>query len=164
MPTRAVVSAVSGKIPRHIITSCRIAVAFMMDRDWRTCPAQAEGSMRYLLQLAFLLAALADSTAFAADHLIRLAQVVTPGQVAPVPLVPTPLISSQASTACVTGCDTQAMTCQNACVAAPPTATASSLFAAPTISPNLSAPCVLNCTTQQLLCKRVCYQPAPNLR
>jgi len=73
--------------------------------------------MRCLLQLAILLAALADSTAFAADR-IQLAQVVTPGQVAPVPLVPTPLISSQTSTACLVGCDTQVMTCQNACVAA----------------------------------------------
>ena len=73
--------------------------------------------MRCLLQLAILLAALADSTAFAADR-IQLAQVVTPGQVAPVPLVPTPLISSQTSTACLVGCDTQVMACQNACVAA----------------------------------------------
>src|SRR6516162_2640639 len=116
--------------------------------------------MRYLLQLAFLLAALADSTAFAADHLIRLAQVVTPGQVAPVPLVPTPLISSQTSTACLVGCDTQVMTCQNACVAAGQAA----LTAIATPSSGGAAACVLSCTTQQLLCKRACSQPAPNLR
>ena len=115
--------------------------------------------MRYLLQLAILLAALADSTAFAADR-IQLAQVIIPGQVQPVPLVPTPLISSQASTACVTGCDTQVMTCQSACVAAGQAA----ITATATPSSGGAAACTLNCTTQQLLCKRVCYQPAPNLR
>ena len=116
--------------------------------------------MRYLLQLAILLAALADSTAFAADR-IQLAQVVIPGQVQPVPLVPTPLISSQASTACVTGCDTQAMTCQNTCVAA---GQAASIATTATPSSGGAAACTLNCTTQQLLCKRACYQPAPNFR
>ena len=115
--------------------------------------------MRCLLQLAILLAALADSTAFAADR-IQLAQVVTPGQVAPVPLVPTPLISSQTSTACLVGCDTQVMTCQNACVAAGQAA----LTAIATPSSGGAAACVLSCTTQQLLCKRACSQPAPNLR
>src|SRR6516165_125206 len=134
-----------------------------MERDWRACPAQAEGSMRYLLQLAILLAALADSTAFAEDR-IQLAQVVIPGQVQPVPLVPTPLIASQASTACVSGCDTQAMTCQNACVPGPRTVTPGTFFGSPTIAPSTSAPCALNCTTQQLRCKQTCYQPAPNLR
>ena len=115
--------------------------------------------MRYLLQLAILLAALADSTVFAADR-IQLAQVVIPGQVQPVPLVPTPLISSQASTACVTGCDTQVMTCQSACVAAGQAA----ITATATPSSGGAAACTLNCTTQQLLCKRACNQPAPNLR
>jgi len=116
--------------------------------------------MRCLLQLAILLAALADSTAFAADR-IQLAQVVTPGQVAPVPLVPTPLISSQTSTACLVGCDTQVMTCQNACVAAGQAALTA--IATPPSSGGAAA-CALNCTTQQLLCKRACNQPAPNLR
>ena len=115
--------------------------------------------MRCLLQLAILLAALADSTAFAADR-IQLAQVVTPGQVAPAPLVPTPLIPSQTSTACLVGCDTQVMTCQNACVAAGQAA----LTAIATPSSGGAAACVLSCTTQQLLCKRACSQPAPNLR
>src|SRR3984893_9624815 len=39
-----------------------------------------------------------------------------PGLVQPVPLTPTPLISSQTSTACLVACDTQVMNCQNACV------------------------------------------------
>src|SRR6202022_3061081 len=80
---------------------------------FRTCLAQMEASMRYVLQISILLAAFADSTAFAADP-IRLAQVITPGQVQPTPLVPTPLISSQTSTACLVSCDTQDMKCQNA--------------------------------------------------
>jgi hypothetical protein len=115
--------------------------------------------MRYLLQFAILLAALADSTAFAADR-IQLAQVVTPGQVQPVPLVPTPLISSQTSTGCLVGCDTAVMTCQNACVAAGQAAG----VATATPSSGGAAACVLNCSTQQLLCKRACNQPVPNLR
>src|SRR5262245_6495479 len=41
---------------------------------------------------------------------------VSTGVVQPVPVVPTPLISSQTSTACAVGCDTQAMNCQNACI------------------------------------------------
>jgi hypothetical protein len=44
-----------------------------------------------------------------------------PGLVQPVPLTPTPLISSQTSTACLVACDTQIMNCQNACVIVGPT-------------------------------------------
>jgi hypothetical protein len=43
-----------------------------------------------------------------------------PGLVQPVPLTPTPLISSQTSTACLVACDTQVMNCQNACVVVGP--------------------------------------------
>jgi hypothetical protein len=107
-----------------------------------------EASMRYVLQLSILLAAFAGSTAFAADR-IRLAQVITPGQVQPVPLVPTPLISSQTSTACLVGCDTQVMNCQNACLTVAPTTPG-------TANPAGTAPCTLNCTTQQLVCKQTC--------
>jgi len=103
--------------------------------------------MRYVLQLAILLAVVAGSTAFAADR-IRLAQVITPGQVQPVPLIPTPLISSQASTACLVGCDTQVMNCQNACLSVGPTTGIA--------NPAGTAPCTLNCTTQQLVCKQAC--------
>jgi hypothetical protein len=103
--------------------------------------------MRYVLQISILLAAFADSTAFAADP-IRLAQVITPGQVQPTPLVPTPLISSQTSTACLVSCDTQVMNCQNACVVVGP--------ATGTLNPAGNAPCTLNCTAQQLVCKQAC--------
>jgi hypothetical protein len=103
--------------------------------------------MRYVLQISILLAAFAGSTAFAADR-IRLAQVITPGQVQPVPLTRTPLISSQTSTACLVGCDTQLMNCQNACVVVGP--------ATGTPNPAGNAPCSLNCTTQQLVCKQTC--------
>ena len=103
--------------------------------------------MRYVLQLSILLAAFAGSTAFAAGR-IRLAQVIIPGQVQPVPLTPTPLISSQTSTACPVNCDTLVMNCQNACVVVGP--------AAPTPNPVGNAPCTLNCTTQQLVCKQAC--------
>jgi hypothetical protein len=101
--------------------------------------------MRYVLQLSILLAAIGSSTACGADQ-IRLAQ-----QVQPTPVVPTPLISSQTSTACLVGCDTQVMNCQNACVIVGPT----------TGTPNLAgtAPCTLNCTTQQLVCKQACSRP-----
>ena len=83
--------------------------------------------MRYVLQLSILLAAFGISTALASDRL-RLAQAVpVPGQIAPqgqvlpAPLLPTPLISSQTSTACLVACDTQVMNCQNACVVVGPT-------------------------------------------
>jgi hypothetical protein len=105
--------------------------------------------MRYVVQLGILLAAVAGSTAFGADQM-RLAQVVnpTPGQVQPVPLTRTPLISSQTSTACLVSCDTQTMNCQNACVTVGPTTS--------TANPAGTAPCTLSCTTQQLVCKQVC--------
>jgi hypothetical protein len=103
--------------------------------------------MRYVLQFAILLAVFAGSTAFAADRM-RLAQVVTPGQVQPIPLTPTPLISSQTSTACLVSCDTQLMNCQNACVVVGP--------ATGTLNPTGNAPCTLNCTSQQLVCKQTC--------
>jgi hypothetical protein len=98
--------------------------------------------MRYVLQLAMLLAAFASSTAFGADR-IRLAQ-----QVAPTPLTPTPLLSSPTSTACLVGCDTQVMNCQNACVIVGPATGAP--------NPAGTASCTLNCTTQQLVCKQAC--------
>ncbi len=113
--------------------------------------------MRYVLQLSILLAALDVSTALAADRL-RLAQAVqgqiaVPGQVQPAPLVPTPLISSQTSTGCLVSCDTQVMTCQNACVIVGPTAS--------TVNPGGNSACSLNCTTQQLVCKQACTRPGP---
>jgi len=91
--------------------------------------------MRYVLQLSILIAAFDISTARALDR-IRLAQavpgqIVTPGLVQPVPLTPTPLISSQISTACLVACDTQVMNCQNACVVVGPTA----VRLAPSIAP-----------------------------
>ena len=107
--------------------------------------------MRYVLQLSILLAALDVSTVLAADRL-QVAQAVqgqipVPGQVQPAPLLPTPLISPQTSTGCVVSCDTQVMTCQNACIVAGPTTS--------TVKSGSSA-CSLNCTTQQLLCKQAC--------
>ena len=111
--------------------------------------------MRYILQVSILLALFASSTVLAADR-IRLAQGVptpnplptplTPGQL--VPLTPTPLISPQTSTACLVGCDTAAMNCQNACVVVGPVTGAA--------NPAGSSPCNLNCTTQQLVCKQAC--------
>ena len=85
--------------------------------------------MSYVLRLSALLAAVIISPADASDR-IRLAQAV-PGQVAPqgqvlpAPIAPTPLLQSPTSTACLVGCDTQLMNCQNACiVVGPVTATA----------------------------------------
>jgi hypothetical protein len=106
--------------------------------------------MRYVLRLFALLTAFAISSAHGSER-IRLAQalpgqVAPQGQVLPSPLAPTPLLQSQNSTACLVGCDTQLMNCQNACiVVGPVTATSSS-----------TAPCALNCTTQQLVCKNAC--------
>jgi hypothetical protein len=110
--------------------------------------------MRYVLQLSIMLAAFDISGAQAAGR-VQLAQAV-PGQVAPqgqvlpAPIAPTPLLSSQTSTACLVSCDTQAMNCQNACVAVGPTTGAA---AAPAGS------CPLNCGTQQLVCKQACTRP-----
>ncbi len=69
------------------------------------------------------------------------------GVVQPSPLTPTPLLSPQSSTACLVGCDTQAMNCQNTCVV---------VGASATLNPAPAAPCNLNCTTQQLVCKQAC--------
>jgi len=113
--------------------------------------------MRYVLQLSILLVAFGISTALASDRL-RLAQAVpVPGQIAPqgqvlpAPLLPTPLISSQTSTACLVACDTQVMNCQNACVVVGPTTG--------TLNPAGSSSCTLNCTSQQLVCKQACTRP-----
>ena len=106
--------------------------------------------MKRVLQFFLVAAVLASSRAVAEDR-VRLAQVITPGQVQPVPLTPTPLISSQGSTACLVACDTQSMNCQNACIVVGPTVTTS--------SPAGTSPCTLNCTTQQLVCKQVCTRP-----
>src|SRR5262249_27388823 len=76
------------------------------------------------------------------------------GVVQPVPVVPTPLISSQTSTACVVGCDTQAMNCQNACIVV-------GASAAVTTSPSSASACNLSCTTSQLVCKQGCIRPSP---
>jgi len=98
--------------------------------------------MRYVRQVCILLGLLASSGAFGAERIrlapqvapipvapvlaadrIRLAQAVqapTQGQVQPIPLTPTPLLSSQTATACLVSCDTQVMNCQNACVVAGP--------------------------------------------
>jgi hypothetical protein len=111
--------------------------------------------MRYVLQLSILLAVFDNSTALALDRILLAqavpGQVVTPGQVQPAPLTPTPLISSQTSTACLVSCDTQVMNCQNACVVVGP-ATSTSNHAG-------TSPCTLSCTTQQLVCKQACSRP-----
>ncbi len=93
--------------------------------------------MRYVRQVGIVLAALTSSGALAQ-------------QVAPIPVAPTPLISSQSSTACLVSCDTQVMNCQNACVVVGPTTA---------LNPAGSSPCTLNCTTQQLVCKQACTRP-----
>ena len=103
--------------------------------------------MRYVRQVCILLGLLASSGAFGAER-IRLAQ-----QGAPIPVAPTPLISSQTTTACLVSCDTQVMNCQNACVVAGPTTGV--------VNPAGNAPCNLNCTTQQLVCKQACTRPQP---
>ena len=117
-------------------------------------PAQTEASMRCVMQFLVLLAACVGATGSAAER-VQLAQVITPGQVQPVPLTPTPLISSQTSTACLVGCDTQVMTCQNACL---PTSPATGIPVNPAASAGTS-PCALSCTTQQLVCKQACTRP-----
>ena len=102
--------------------------------------------MRYVLRLSALLVAFVISSAHGSER-IRLAQAI-PGQVLPAPLPPTPLLSSPTSTACLVGCDTQLMNCQNACIVVGP------VTAIP--NPVGTAPCALNCTSQQLVCKNAC--------
>ena len=103
------------KGPSRANTDWRLALLHRtpMLLEFRTFLVQTEASMRYVLQLSILLAAFGISTALASDRL-RLAQAVpVPGQIAPqgqvlpAPLLPTPLISSQTSTACLVDCDTQ---------------------------------------------------------
>ncbi|HEY7242733.1 MAG TPA: hypothetical protein VH678_02490 [Xanthobacteraceae bacterium] len=91
--------------------------------------------MRFVRQVWIVLTVLTSSGALAQ-------------QVAPIPVTPTPLISSQSSTACLVGCDTQVMNCQNACVVVGPTTGV--------VNPPGNSPCTLNCTTQQLVCKQAC--------
>jgi hypothetical protein len=108
--------------------------------------------MGYILRLSFLLA-LCTGAACAVVTLVGTstgqAQQSSTGVVQPAPLSPTPLISSQNATACLVGCDTQAMNCQNACVIVGANATS-------TVNPPPSGPCNLSCTTQQLVCKQAC--------
>ena len=108
--------------------------------------------MWYVLQLSILLVAIDVSSATAAER-VRLAQAVpgqvpVAGQVQPIPLTPTPLLSPVAATSCLATCDTQVMTCQNACV-----------VVGPTTSTAPPGSCALNCTSQQLVCKQACTRP-----
>jgi hypothetical protein len=102
---------------------------------------RVEVSMNRLRSICILLVVAATSTALAQQG---------QQQVQPIPLTPTPLLSSQASTACLIGCDTQVMSCQNACVAVGP-----STAPGGAINPS----CAISCTTQQLVCKQACNQP-----
>jgi hypothetical protein len=97
--------------------------------------------MRYVLPLWVLLIAAGGSTASAQQG---------QQQVQPVPASPTPLLLGPNSTACLVGCDTQVMNCQNSCVVVGPTTTA---------NPAGNAPCVLNCSNQSLVCKQACNRP-----
>ena len=101
--------------------------------------------MRYVLQACVFLAVVGNSVAHAQQG---------QQQVQPVPLVPTPLIQSQTSTACLVSCNTQAMNCQNACVVVGPPTPATT----PSLIPNAAgtSPCALNCTSQQLVCQQTC--------
>jgi hypothetical protein len=105
--------------------------------------------MRYLLPLCMLLALAGSSTAQAQQSSL------STGIVQPVPVVPTPLISSLTSTACLTGCDTQAMNCQNSCIIVGANAVPGAIAQSTTVS------CPLGCSTQQLVCKQVCARPQP---
>ena len=115
-------------------------------------PCTVETSMRYVLRLSALLAAFVISSAHGSERILLAqavpGQVAPQGQVLPAPLPPTPLLSSPTSTACLVGCDTQLMNCQNACIVVGPVTA--------TPSPASTAPCALNCTSQQLVCKNAC--------
>ena len=106
--------------------------------------------MRYLLPLCMLLALAGSSTAQAQQSSL------STGVVQPVPVVPTPLISSLNSTACLANCDTQAMNCQNSC-----TVVGGSAVTPAAIGQSPSVICPLGCSTQQLICKQVCNRPQP---
>jgi len=99
--------------------------------------------MRCLLPVCILLLVVGNSTAGAQQG---------QQQVQPIPLVPTPLIQSQTSTACLVSCNTQVMNCQNAFVVVGPAPTPNPL------APNTAgtSPCTLNCTSQQLVCQQAC--------
>ncbi|HEY1365117.1 MAG TPA: hypothetical protein VGF60_22930 [Xanthobacteraceae bacterium] len=94
--------------------------------------------MRYMLQPGILLALMLASPAAVAQGTQN---------VQPLPL-PAPQLSPQTSALnCMSTCDAQAMSCQNACVPIGP-------IAVP--NPAGSASCNLSCTTQQLVCKQGC--------
>lgn len=67
--------------------------------------------------------------------------------VTPVPITP-PTLNTTTLT-CQVNCDTQAMNCQNSCVAP----AISNLVASPT---GVTSPCTLSCSSQQLVCKQRC--------
>ena len=75
---------------------------------------------------------------------------LTQGQVQPILLAPTPLLSTDQHSRLVS-CDTQVMNCQNACVVVGPTTGVANLAG--------NAPCNLNCTSQQLVSRRTRPQP-----
>jgi hypothetical protein len=101
--------------------------------------------MRYVLEVCILLAVVGNSIAHAQQG---------QQQVQPVPLVPTPLIQSQTSTACLVSCNTQAMNCQNACIVVGPATSTTSPLGIPNTAG--TSPCALNCTSQQLVCQQTC--------
>ena len=103
--------------------------------------------MRYVLQVCVFLAAIGSSAARAQQG---------QQQVQPVPLVPTPLIQSQTSTACLVGCNTQVMTCQNTCVLVGPPRNAHAINHFVGRSEYRAGSSALGCTSQQLLCQQAC--------
>jgi hypothetical protein len=93
--------------------------------------------------VALVAIVLLSCASFASELFAQASQTVTP-----VPITP-PTLNTTTLT-CQINCDTVAMNCQNSCVPAAATVTATGTLAAGNPSCNLA------CATQQLVCKQRC--------
>jgi hypothetical protein len=74
------------------------------------------------------------------------------------------LAQTSTTTNCMMTCNSQAVSCQTACVvpATPPTRAATTTTAAATSNASASTSCLLNCSTQQLACQTACARASPS--
>ena len=96
--------------------------------------------MRCLAVLFAIVAVVGFATEASAGEKIRLAQTST-------------------VTNCMMTCNSQAATCQTACVVP---GTAPTNAATTTSNATASASCQINCSTQQLTCQTTCARPSPS--
>jgi hypothetical protein len=69
------------------------------------------------------------------------------------------LAQTSTTTNCMMTCNSQAATCQAACVVP---GTAPTGAATTTSNANASASCLINCSTQQMTCQTICARASPS--